>query len=145
DVTELGPALKEPPDACVTIAKGNGGSSFFDFEIAEYYVDESRDGGGSKNKRGKGCWDKIRTIVELELKQLGHPVIMDVRLRQLISLQNKFVRGLANELIGFVQDFCPKNHLDRGHYKVFQPAHYPMLDEHVEWISLTRFDDIFEL
>ncbi len=51
NVTKLKPTLEEPPDASAAITNVDGTTLVLDFEIAEYYVDDSRDrqGGSASN------------------------------------------------------------------------------------------------
>ncbi len=144
NVTELKPALKEPPDGSATITNPDGTTRLMDFEIVEYYVDDPRNGeGGSPSKRGNDFWDKVRAELFPHLDTLRLPVDMDVRLKEPIIFKNKHVRPFANELIRFAQEFCPDAHLDRTHHEVFSSASYPLIHEHAEWISLTRLDDTY--
>jgi hypothetical protein len=145
-VTELKPALKEPPDGSATFTNADGTTYLLDFEIAEYYVDDPRDDeGGSPSRRAKDFWDKVLAELVPRLEVLRLPVYLDVRLKDLTILKNKHVRQLADELIRFAQDCCPECHLERTRHVLFSAASYPLLHEHAEWISLTRHDDTYFL
>jgi len=141
NLTELKPALKEPPDASATITSADGTTVLLDFEMAEYYVDDPRDGeGGSPSKRVNDVWEKVRAKLDPRLEVLRLPVHVSVRLKGPTILKNKHARQFADELIRFAQAFCPAVHLNRTNHDVFSAACYPLLHEYVERISL-RLDD----
>lgn len=144
NVTELEPALKEPPDGSATITNADGTTLLLDFEIAEFYVDDRRDGeGGSPSKRASGFWDKVAAEVVTRIEGLRIPVYMHVSLKVPELLKRKHIRPLADQLSRFAQEFCPEGDLDRTHHEAFSAASYPVIHEHVEWISLTRLDDTY--
>ncbi|MHC4404156.1 MAG: hypothetical protein ACYTG0_31260 [Planctomycetota bacterium] len=142
DVTVVTPALKDPPDGSASITNTDGRTLLFDFEIAEYYVDDPRDGdGGSPSKRVSGCWDKVRGTLDPQLEALRLPVDVGVRFKEPGFLKNRHVGEFAGELIRFAQEFCPTRHLERTHHDAFSSASYPLLHQHVERITLTHLED----
>ncbi|MFO0811444.1 MAG: hypothetical protein U0746_22675 [Gemmataceae bacterium] len=141
DLTELKPALKDPPDGSATITNSDGTTLLLDFEVAEYFVDDPRVGKrGSSSKRVSGCWDKVRDALVPQLEVLRLPVDLGVRLKEPIRLKNTDVDRFAAELIRFAQEFCPDGHLGRTRHAVFSATSYPLLSEYVEQVSLTRLD-----
>jgi hypothetical protein len=141
DVTDLTPAAKEPPDGSATISKPDRTTLRLDFEIAEYYLDDPREGAsGSQSKRESGCWDKVRAALDPQLEVLRLPVDLSVQLKEPIILKKKHVAPFAAELIRFAQEFCPKGHVGRGGHEVFSAASYPLLFDYVVRISLTGLD-----
>lgn len=141
DVSEVKPALKEPPDGSATITNPDGTTLLLDFEIAEYYVDDPLSGaGGSPSKRVSDCWDKVRVKLDPQLETLRLPVDMSLHFTEPVSLRNGQVRQFAKELIQFAQEFCPDGHLTRTTHDDFSVSSYPLLREHVDRVTLTRLD-----
>jgi hypothetical protein len=141
NVIDVKPAVKEPPDCSATITNPDGTTVLLDFEIAEYYVDNRRDGdGGSPSKRVSSCWDKVRATLDPRLETLKLPVDVGVRFKEPVSLRNGQVDQFADELIRFAQEFCPERHLERTAHDAFSAALYALLHEHVERIALTRLE-----
>lgn len=138
DVAEVKPALRDPPDGSATMRNPDGTTFLLDFEVAEYYVDDTAD--GSPSKRVSGCWDKVRAKLDPQLEHLRLPVDVGVWLKEPVLLRNNHVGLFADELIEFAQEHSPRRHLDRTAHRAFSPVAYPLLDEHVERITLTRLD-----
>lgn len=142
NVIEVKPALKEPPDGSAAIANSDGTTLLLDFEIVGYYVDNPRNSdGGSPSKRVSSCWEKVCGFLYPKLETLRLPVDMAVRFREPVSLRNGKVGQFAGELVRFAQEFCPAVHLARTNYDTFATASYPLLNEHVERVTLTYLRD----
>lgn len=141
DVNEVKPALNEPPDGSATITNPDGTTLLLDFEVAEYYVDDPLTGaGGSPSKRVSDCWDKVRVKLDPRLEVLRLPVDVAVRFAEPVSLKKSYVGQFAEELIRFAQEFRPDGHLARTNHHEFSASSYPLLQEHVERVTLTRLD-----
>jgi hypothetical protein len=137
-------APQEPPDAWAAVTNPNGTSRLLDIEMAEYHVDDPRDGpGGSPSRRAVGCWGKLQAQVASQLQALRVPVAMTIRFRDPLPFGNSRIRRLTDELVRFGQEFCPGFDLAQTHHDEFSSVSYPLLHEHAEWIALTRFDDLF--
>jgi hypothetical protein len=144
NVSALTPAPREPPDAWATVRNPDGTARHLDIEMAEYYVDDPGNGtGGSPSRRASGCWGKLQPEVVKRLAALRVPVQIDVRFRDPHTLGNRLVRSLADELVRYAQEFCPARDLARIRHDRFSADSYPLLHASVEWIDLTRFDDLF--
>jgi hypothetical protein len=105
-------------------------------------VDDPRDGeGGSPSKRASGLWDKVRAELLPRLEVLRLPVLLHVHLKEPIRLGTRHVRQLADELIRFAREACPRDQHTRERHEAFSAAAYPLLHEYVEWIYLFRFPD----
>jgi hypothetical protein len=141
NVTELKPAVREPPDCSADITDADGTTLLLDFEIAEYYVDiPGETKSGSPTKRASDFWSKVMTAVNPRFEDLGAPADIHVTLKNPAVLKNKHARPLAEELIRFGQELCPKVHLERARYEEFSADSHPLLHEHVESIVVTRLE-----
>jgi hypothetical protein len=141
NLAELKPAIQEPPDCSATVINMDGTTTLLDFEIAEYYVDNSEVGGGSPVKRVSSCWDKVCASLYPQLETLQLPVDVDVRFNEPVSLKNGQDKAFASELIRFAREFCPGGYLEPTTHEVFSSESYPLLNELVERIVLTHLKD----
>src|SRR5262245_48756667 len=101
NVADLKPAIQEPPACSATLTNTDGTTTLLDLEIAEYYVDNPEEGGGSPVKRVSSWWDKVCASLYPQLETLRLPVDVGVRLKEPVSLKTGQVSSFANELIVF--------------------------------------------
>jgi hypothetical protein len=138
DVVKVKPAAHEPPDCSAIVSSKDGTTTLLDLELAEYYVDQFKDGvRGSLVRRVGSWWEKVCASLDPQIEAQRLPVLGSVRFKEPVLLKNAQVSNLSNELIRFAQESCPRRHLERTCHTEFSPASYPLLNELVERVYLT--------
>lgn len=144
NVTELKPAIQEPPDCSATINNKDGTTIFLYFEIAEYFVDIANRG-GSSIKRVSSFWDKVNAILIPQLERLQLTVDVRVRFSEPILLESNQLVPFVDELVSFAREYCPRGNLERATFMKSSLRSYPLLYKFVQQIDLTYLEGIVAL
>jgi len=140
---EIGKTFKETPDGSATINNPDGTTSILDFELVEYFVDEPvRGSGGAPSKKAAGCWRKVQKAIYSRLKLLRLSIDLLIRFKEPMVLKSSQTNQLADEMIRFAQEFCPRGYLSQSEHKQFSATTYPLLHQSVGRIDLSNHEGL---